>query len=38
MADTKQSLNTHVDLKHGNETEDDKITKIELEMLVIDFK
>ena len=24
MADTKQSLKTHVDLKHGNKNEDDK--------------
>ena len=25
MADTKQSLKTHVDLNHGNENEDDKL-------------
>ena len=37
MANTKQSLKTHVDLKHGNENEDDKVTKIELEVFVIDF-
>ena len=35
MANTKQSLKTHLDLKHENE--DDRITKIELEVFIIDF-